>query len=214
MALKVTRWTSLGSAFLLRSTSWTCQLIASPSRSGSVARIKVSAFLASSVIALSCFARSGETCHSMSKPCSGSTEPSFGGRSRTWPKEASTRCPLPRYFSIVFAFAGDSTTTSFKVSAFLYVRTRDGGDPRRCSSSHPRADPVARVPIEPAREIQFEERHLHRAGRRARQADELVDRHRRRPEQRLDRPEHVRAVERLVRRTFERRRGRAQVRFG
>src|SRR5689334_4210952 len=29
---------------------------------------------------------------------------------------------------MVFAFAGDSTTTSFKFDAFLYVRTRDGGD--------------------------------------------------------------------------------------
>ena len=33
------------------------------------------------------------------------------GRSFTWPKEASTVNPLPRYFWIVFALAGDSTMT-------------------------------------------------------------------------------------------------------
>jgi hypothetical protein len=29
-----------------------------------------------------------------------------------WPMEARTSKPLPRYFSIVFAFAGDSTITN------------------------------------------------------------------------------------------------------
>src|SRR5690242_14667528 len=33
------------------------------------------------------------------------------GRSITWPTEAFTTYPEPRYFLIVFAFAGDSTTT-------------------------------------------------------------------------------------------------------
>src|SRR5262245_52495832 len=38
--------------------------------------------------------------------------PSFFGRSRTWPFEAITSYPEPRYFLMVLAFAGDSTTTS------------------------------------------------------------------------------------------------------
>ena len=59
MALNVTRSTLAGSAFFFRSTSCTCQLIASPSRSGSVARIKASAVFAASVISLSRFALSG-----------------------------------------------------------------------------------------------------------------------------------------------------------
>ena len=79
----------------------------------------------------------------MSKPCSGSTEPSLGGRSRTCPKDASTRCPLPRYFSMVFALAGDSTTTSFNDGHSLR-RTRDG---RRRSSSRQAAKWKAAVCI-------------------------------------------------------------------
>jgi hypothetical protein len=59
MALKVTRSTCAGKARRFLSTSCTCQLIASPSRSGSVARISASAFFASSVIAFSCRALSG-----------------------------------------------------------------------------------------------------------------------------------------------------------
>ncbi|AGP38522.1 hypothetical protein SCE1572_31040 [Sorangium cellulosum So0157-2] len=34
------------------------------------------------------------------------------GRSLTCPFEANTSYPLPRYFLMVFAFAGDSTMTS------------------------------------------------------------------------------------------------------
>src|SRR5437016_14194952 len=33
------------------------------------------------------------------------------GRSFTWPSDASTVYPVPRYFWIVFALAGDSTIT-------------------------------------------------------------------------------------------------------
>src|SRR3954451_15070412 len=46
------------------------------------------------------------------KSLSTSTAKSFLGKSLTWPKEALTRYCLPRYFPIVFAFAGDSTMTS------------------------------------------------------------------------------------------------------
>src|ERR1700761_148994 len=45
--------------------------------------------------------------------------PSFFGRSLMWPLEATTSNPDPRYFLIVLAFAGDSTTTSvFAISRF------------------------------------------------------------------------------------------------
>src|ERR1700683_560544 len=54
----------------------------------------------------------------MAKSASGSTAPSFGTRSRTCPYEASTLKPLPRYFLIVRAFAGDSTIT--RLSAMGY----------------------------------------------------------------------------------------------
>src|SRR5207248_11531476 len=114
---------------------------------------------ASSVIAFSCFARSGETCHCMVKSCSGSTDPSLGGRSRTCPNEASTRCPLPRYFSMVFALAGDSTTTSFKVVAFLYVRTRDVGGQRISASSAAQTHLASRVPVKSAGEVEFQQSH-------------------------------------------------------
>src|SRR5437867_6935446 len=40
------------------------------------------------------------------------------GRSRMWPTEAFTVYPEPRYFLIVFALAGDSTTTSVLRKAF------------------------------------------------------------------------------------------------
>jgi hypothetical protein len=40
----------------------------------------------------------------------------FGSmRSRMWPTEACTSYPLPRYWAIVLALAGDSTMTNFFV---------------------------------------------------------------------------------------------------
>src|SRR5690606_38584370 len=45
----------------------------------------------------------------MRKSSSGSTAPSLGTRSRTWPYEARTWKSLPRYLLIVLALAGDST---------------------------------------------------------------------------------------------------------
>ena len=84
MALKVTRWTSaVFSAFFLVSTSSTCQLIASPSRSGSVARMIRSAFFAASAISDRRFDARASTSQLMAKSSSGKTEPSLDGRSRT-----------------------------------------------------------------------------------------------------------------------------------
>src|SRR5580692_4057340 len=45
---------------------------------------------------------------------------SFLGRSMMCPTDARTSKPLPRYFSIVFALAGDSTITSDLLIAILY----------------------------------------------------------------------------------------------
>ena len=48
-----------------------------------------------------------------------STPMSFLGRSMMCPTDARTSNPLPRYFSIVFALAGDSTITSDRLVAIL-----------------------------------------------------------------------------------------------
>src|SRR5512134_2260790 len=61
----------------------------------------------------------------MAKPCSGSTAPSFGTRSRTWPYDASTSKSVPRYFSMVRALAGDSTMTRFLPMAQGLTIARD-----------------------------------------------------------------------------------------
>src|SRR5207342_493898 len=90
-----------------------CQLIASPSRSGSVARNSASADLAALAIASTCFWFFSIRSYRMAKPLAGSTAPSFGTRSRTWPYEARTVKSLPRYLLIVLALAGDSTMRRF-----------------------------------------------------------------------------------------------------
>jgi len=68
--------------FLLRMSS-RCHEIASPSRSGSVAKMTLSAFLISSAMAATCFAPRASISQSIAKSSSGSTDPSFGGKSRT-----------------------------------------------------------------------------------------------------------------------------------
>ncbi len=91
MALNTTRSTVCDfSAFFSLSTCKTCQEIASPSRSGSVARISLSAPLTARAMSLSRFCALGSTSQSMRKSWSGSTEPLLAGRSRTWPNEART----------------------------------------------------------------------------------------------------------------------------
>ena len=96
----------------LRNVSSKCQLIASPSRSGSVARIRALSSFRASAIALTCFLLSFPTSQVIAKLSSGLTEPSLGGRSRTCPYEARTVYSDPKYLLIVFALAGDSTTTT------------------------------------------------------------------------------------------------------
>ena len=62
-----------------------CQEMASPSRSGSVARISLSAFLTAAAISFITFWDRPSTSQCISKSLSGSTEPSLDGRSRTCP---------------------------------------------------------------------------------------------------------------------------------
>src|SRR6476469_3775234 len=71
----------------------------------------------------------------IAKSRSGSTAPSFGTRSRTWPYEARTVKSLPRYLLIVLALAGDSTMRRFLAMAAL----RGAGGPGLPSREGPRA---------------------------------------------------------------------------
>ena len=92
IALKTTRSTSVPFFTALRpvSASSRCHEIASPSRSGSVARISFWSSFSASAIARMCLALSGATSHFIWNAFSVSTEPSFAGRSRTCPYDAST----------------------------------------------------------------------------------------------------------------------------
>src|SRR4029077_7170584 len=60
---------------------------------------------------------SGGTSYLGAKAWSTSTPSSDLGRSRTWPKEASTTKPDPRYRAIVLALAGDSTISTERPAA-------------------------------------------------------------------------------------------------
>ncbi len=153
IALKVTRSTCLGSAFFFASSSLTCQLIASPSRSGSVARIRRSAFLASSAIVLHPLRL---VAHRFPNP---SRSPRPGRPSRPWAagrgrgrRRPRTLKSPPRYFSMVFALAGDSTMTScmeFFAGPYTYVRARVVARRSHSSSDEMRAagvkSPAARI---------------------------------------------------------------------
>src|ERR1700685_3730722 len=86
--------------------------MASPSRSGSVARKIWRESFAASRRSSSVFSLPAMVTYSGLNPCSMSTPSFFCGRSRTCPTVALTRYPRPRYLPIVFALAGDSTMTS------------------------------------------------------------------------------------------------------
>ena len=109
ISLKSTRLTGRVLGGLMASSR--CQLMASPSRSGSVASTSSSAVLAAARSSLTTFSLAGLISYSSWKPFSMST-PSFLGRSRMWPTEAITLYPLPRYLVMVLALDGLSTITS------------------------------------------------------------------------------------------------------
>src|SRR5882762_5237100 len=87
--------------------------MASPSRSGSVARYILSAFPAALAIASTCFLFFSTSAYFIWKLSAGSTAPSLASKSRTWPYEATISKPRPRYFLRVFALEGDSTISKF-----------------------------------------------------------------------------------------------------
>src|SRR5688500_3890789 len=93
--------------------SATCQAIASPSRSGSVARKTRLAAFAAFLISETVWVLPLMVTYSGVNVFPSISTPSFRvGRSRTWPTVAFTEYPAPRYFPIVFALVGDSTMTS------------------------------------------------------------------------------------------------------
>ena len=84
IALNTTRSTDAPLiAFFRLSASSTCQLIASPSRSGSVARIRRPAPFIASAMSFKRLADLGSISQLIAKSSSGRTEPSLLGRSRT-----------------------------------------------------------------------------------------------------------------------------------
>ena len=90
-----------------------CHAIASPSRSSSLANQTISAFLAKSFSFFTTAFLSFETSYFGLKSPSTSTPNSLEGKSAICPKLDSTLKSFPRNFSMVFAFAGDSTITKF-----------------------------------------------------------------------------------------------------
>src|ERR1041384_5811626 len=95
----------------LPSCEATCQAMASPSRSGSVASSTRGAALAAFLISASVLAFSLMVTYSGAKSLSTSTPSLRVGRSRRWPTVAFTVYPRPRYFPMVLALVGDSTMT-------------------------------------------------------------------------------------------------------
>ena len=94
------------------SQSSTCQAMASPSRSGSVASTSSSALPSARAIAPSVLCAPLPASKAIAKPSPGSTEPAFAGRSRRWPRVAIALEEGPSQPPMVLAFAGDSTTTT------------------------------------------------------------------------------------------------------
>ena len=82
----------------------------------------------------------GITSYSVAKSFSRSTPSVLLGRSLMCPSEASTSKPLPRYFWIVFALAGDSTMTkpldNGTSSSFSYTYSYEGGNLFRIRLRH------------------------------------------------------------------------------
>ena len=91
--------------------------MASPSLSSSLANQTVLDFLTSSFKFLTIDFLSLDTSYLGLKSLSTSIPIFFEGRSEICPKLEATLYPLPKNFSIVFAFAGDSTIT--KLSAIF-----------------------------------------------------------------------------------------------
>ncbi len=101
-----------------------CHAIASPSRSSSLASQTISAFLDSDFNSATSFFLSLLTIYLGVKSPSTSTPNSLDGRSAMCPKLEETLKSFPRNFSMVFAFAGDSTITKFFAIYMFVMRTK------------------------------------------------------------------------------------------
>src|SRR5580765_1958128 len=95
------------------------------------------ASLAASLSSLRTFLRDAIDSYSSAKSFSTSTPSLLFGRSRMCPIDARTLKSRPRYLLMVFAFAGDSTTTSaFAIVASFFTLARSVN-----SDETPAADP-------------------------------------------------------------------------
>src|SRR6516165_9056528 len=107
----------------------------------------------------------------MAKSSSGRTEPSFAGRSRTWPKEASTLKESPRYLLIVLALEGDSTTTISVKEPFHSLVLK------LVSIVLRRRYPAARQAFNHAAKLQLQDNRLHGSHRQLAAPRQLVNIH-------------------------------------
>ena len=101
-----------------------CQAMASPSRSSSLANQTISAFWANCFSSFTKLFLSLETIYLGVKSPSTSTPSSLEGKSAICPKLEVTLKSFPKNFSIVLAFAGDSTITKFFAIAFQIRNTK------------------------------------------------------------------------------------------
>jgi len=103
-----------------------CQAMASPSRSGSVARKTASARWAASWMSFHYLALLLGHRVVRFEPVPDIDPQADLGRSRTWPTEALTSKDRPRILAMVLAFAGDSTTTRLRPPLLLAPARRAG----------------------------------------------------------------------------------------
>src|SRR5690606_34511059 len=94
------------------------------SRSSSLASHTISACFERAFNSATSFFLSLLTIYLGVKSPSTSTPNSLLGRSAIWPKLEETLKSFPRNFSIVFAFAGDSTITKFFAIFIFVMRTK------------------------------------------------------------------------------------------
>src|SRR5262245_42351424 len=129
--------------------------MASPSRSGSVATYRASAFSAAFFSSSSTLRFAGDTTYFGLNPFLGSTPNCDLGRSRTWPIEALTMYFEFKYFWIVLTFVGDSTTTRDRFATKpspICCNPAPGSDTggRLATAAPPAAGPTPRFRVKPA----------------------------------------------------------------
>src|SRR5579863_6105386 len=119
------------------------------------------------------FSLPGITTYSVAKSFSTSTPRVLLGRSFTWPSDASTVKPLPRYFWMVFALAGDSTITKplVNVSSVDYYAFCETSTNQKKSTSYGSESfhkILSRQLLHLARQLQFKQSGEYLGGRQCR----------------------------------------------